>query len=140
MIFQGFKRRLYYLYFITLLLPELRLQTKRTTAPIYKKLTTLIPPIIFCRLITARLGYIQPIAFEEFDHVIPAMGPMFPAVLRLLRPLLGLDFWSTNLPLNFLRAPSRSKHYLTPQLVLELFPQSTLPASFHLQLSRALFL
>jgi len=37
---------------------------------------------------SARLGCIQPIAFEEFDHVIPV-------VLRLLRPLLGLDFWST---------------------------------------------
>src|SRR6266540_5190298 len=55
-MFQGFKRRLYYLYFVTLLLPELRLQTKRTTAPIYKKLTTLNPPIISHRLIKAWLG------------------------------------------------------------------------------------
>src|SRR6266542_4459599 len=55
-MFQGFKKRLYYLYFISLLLPELRLQTKRTTAPIYKKLTTLNPPIIYRQLTAARLG------------------------------------------------------------------------------------
>src|SRR6266540_3217202 len=92
------------------------------------------------RLSLARLGYIQLIVLEEFNHLIPAVDSVFPAELRLLRPLLGLDFESTNLPLNFLRAPSRSKYYLTPQPVLELFPQSTLPATSHLQLSRALFL
>ncbi len=55
-MFQGFKRRLYCLYFTTWLLPELRLQTKRTTAPIYKKLTILDPPIISCWLIAAWLS------------------------------------------------------------------------------------
>src|SRR6266540_4247097 len=89
---------------------------------------------------STRLGSIQPIAFEEFDHLFPAVDPVFPAELRLLRPPLGLDFRFTNLPLNFLRAPSRSIYCLTPQPVLESFPQSTLPTSFLLQLSRALFL
>jgi len=50
----------------------------------------------------ARLSCIQPIAFEEFDHMLPAIDLIFPAVdlmfsavLWLLHPLLGLDFGST---------------------------------------------
>ena len=92
------------------------------------------------RLGSARLGYFQPIAFEEFHHVFPAVGLVFSTELRLLRLPLGLDFGSTNLPLNFLRAPSRSRYYSTPRPVLELFSQNTLPVSFHLLVSRALFL
>ena len=44
------------LLFLHLKLLELRLQTKRTTAPIYKKWTTLIPPIISRQLGEAQLG------------------------------------------------------------------------------------
>ena len=91
-MFQSFKRRLYYLYFITLLLPELRLQTKRTTAPIYKEMncpnsTNHILPADrgLARLGLARLGCIQPIALEEFGHAFPAVDPVFPAKLQLLR-------------------------------------------------------
>src|SRR6266498_885407 len=74
------------------------------------------------------------------NNVFPIVNPVFSAGLRLLCPSLGLDFASTNLPLNFLRAPSRSKYYSTPQPVFESFSQSTLPANFHSLISRALFL
>src|SRR6266542_5556878 len=53
--FRG--QRYYFIIFIYFLkLLELRLQTKRTTAPIYKKWTTLTPPIISCQLGEVRLG------------------------------------------------------------------------------------
>src|SRR6266498_4359220 len=83
--------------------------------------------------------------FVEFLTIVELLSLLcqvsyFSAELRLLRLLLELDFGSTNLPLNFLRAPSRSKYCLTPQPVLELFPQSTLPTNFHSLVSKALFL
>src|SRR6266542_7053209 len=92
---EGKDYTLLYLLFSFKLL-ELRLQTKRTTAPIYKKWTTLLLPIISrrlgsarlgsARLGSARLGYIQLIAVEEYFHVL---GPVFPAEHYLLRLLLG---------------------------------------------------
>ena len=86
------------------------------------------------------LGCIQPIAFEKLGPMFPVVNPIFPAELRLLRPLLGLDFEFTNLSLNFLRASSRPKYYSTPQPVFELFPQSTLLTIFRLLVSRTFFL
>ena len=88
-ISEGKDITLLYLLFLKLL--ELRLQTKRTTAPIYKKLTILIPPIISrrlgeARLGSARLGCIQPIAVEEYFLVL---GPVFSAERYLLRHSLG---------------------------------------------------
>ncbi len=44
------------------------------------------------RLGSAWLGCIQPIAFKEFGHAFPAVDPVFPTELQLLRPSLGLDF------------------------------------------------
>ena len=133
------------MYFITLLLPELRLQSNELQLLFIRNFLSNLTDYIalnsavqlgLAQLGSAQLGCIQLIAFEKVSH---ASDLVFPVVLQLLYYYLGLNFGSTNLLLNFFQILSRSKYCSTSQPVLELTPQSTLPTSFHSSVSRALF-
>src|SRR6266540_5755331 len=80
----SFKRRLYYLYFITLLLLELRLQSSELQLLFIRNSLSKLDQSYyskFCsltRLSSAQLGCIQLIIFELVNHML---NPVFPAEL-----------------------------------------------------------